>query len=316
MFDAALVDEDIAGDALAGLTASPKTLPPKLFYDAEGVRLFDAITQLPEYYLTRTERALLARVASEIVALAAPGSVLVEYGACDEGKALMLLDQPARVFEAYVPVDVARGALENMAARLAASHAWLEVAPVCGDFLRRLSLPAIARGMPKFGFFPGSTIGNLDPAMAVQFLRIVRAALGPDGWLIVGADLRKSPAVLVPAYDDAQGVTAAFNLNVLRRLNREVGANFDLGRYRHRALWNDAESRIEMHLESLADQDVRVAGTVIRFHAGETIHTENSYKHALPAFRAMARAAGWETARSWTDPDGLFAIHALRGIDG
>ena len=316
MFDAALVEDDIAGDALAGLTASPKTLPPKLFYDHEGVRLFDAITQLPEYYLTRTERALLARIAPEIVALADPGSALVEYGACDEGKALMLIDQAARPFDVYVPVDVARGALEDMAARLAASHPWLEVAPVCGDFLRHLTLPAVARHMPKFGFFPGSTIGNLDPQTAVAFLRLVRQALGPDGWLIVGADLRKPADILVPAYDDAQGVTAAFNLNVLRRLNREAGANFDLGRFRHVAVWNDVESRIEMHLESQADQEVRVAGASIRFRKGETIHTENSYKHALPAFRALARAAGWETARSWTDPDGLFAVHALRGISG
>jgi dimethylhistidine N-methyltransferase len=313
MFDAALVDADIAGDALAGLTASPKTLPPKLFYDPEGVRLFDAITRLPEYYLTRTERALLARIAPEIVALAEPGSALVEYGACDEGKALMLLDQPPGVFEAYIPVDVARGALEDIAERLSASHPWLAVAPVCGDFLRRLRLPAVARDMPKFGFFPGSTIGNLDPAMAVHFLRIVRAALGADGWLIVGADVRKSPEILVPAYNDAQGVTAAFNLNVLRRLNREVGANFDLRRFRHVALWNDSASRIEMHLESLADQEVRVAGSVIRFREGETIHTENSYKHDLPAFAAMAREAGWANVRSWTDPDGLFAVHALRG---
>jgi L-histidine N-alpha-methyltransferase len=314
MFDAALVDDDITGDALAGLLATPKTLPPKLFYDAEGVRLFDAITQLPEYYLTRTERALLARIAPEIVSLAEAGSALVDYGACDESKALVLLDQPARRFDAYVPVDVARGALEDMSARLAVSHPWLSVSPVCGDFLRKLSLPGGVSGMPKFGFFPGSTIGNLDPAMAVAFLRIVRAALGPDGWLIVGADLRKSPDVLVPAYDDAQGVTAAFNLNVLRRLNREAAANFDLRLFRHRVIWNDLESRIEMHLESLADQDVSVAGSVVRFCKGETIHTENSYKHALPAFAAMAQSAGWETARSWTDPDGLFAVHALRGM--
>jgi dimethylhistidine N-methyltransferase len=313
MFDAALVDEDIAGDALAGLTASPKTLPPKLFYDAEGVRLFDAITQLPEYYLTRTERAVLARIAPEIVALAAPGSVLVEYGACDEGKARLLLDDPARRFRAYVPVDVARGALEAMAERMAASHPDLLVAPVCGDFLRKLSLPAEVRALPKFGFFPGSTIGNLDPVAAIGFLRNVRAALGGDGWLIVGADLRKGADVLVPAYDDAQGVTAAFNLNVLRRLNREAGADFDLSRFAHRAVWNDAQSRIEMHLVSLAAQRVSVSGASIDFAAGETIHTENSYKHDMKAFRAMAAEGGWRVARSWTDPDGLFAIHALHG---
>ena len=313
MLDAALIDEDVAGDALAGLTASPKTLPPKLFYDAEGVRLFDAITQLPEYYLTRTERALLARIAPEIVGLADHGSALVEYGASDEGKACVLLDQSERRFEAYVPIDVASGALDDMAQRLAGSHPWLKVAPVCGDFLRRLTLPPIVDGMPKFGFFPGSTIGNLDPATAVGFLRLLRDALGARSWLIVGADVRKSPDLLVPAYDDAQGITAAFNINVLRRLNREAGADFDLTRFAHRAIWNDAESRIEMHLESLRDQTVHVGGVPVHFRLGETIHTENSYKHALPALRAMAADAGWETVRTWTDPDGLYAIHALRG---
>jgi dimethylhistidine N-methyltransferase len=312
MFDAALVDDDIAGDALAGLTAQPKTLPPKLFYDAEGVRLFEAITQLPEYYLTRTERALLQRIAPEIAALAAPGSVLVEYGGSDESKARILLDTPDRVFGAYVPVDVARGALETLAERMAVSHPWLAVDPVCGDFLRPLVLPASAKDRTRFGFFPGSTIGNLDPAAAKGFLRNARAALGPGSFLIVGADVRKGPEVLIPAYDDAQGVTAAFNMNVLRRLNREAGANFDLSRFAHRAVWNDAESRIEMHLVSVQAQHVSVSGAGINFAAGETIHTENSYKHALPAFRAMAAAAGWETARVWSDPDELFAVHALR----
>lgn len=313
MLDAALSHEDVAGDALAGLTASPKTLPPKLFYDEEGVRLFDAITQLPEYYLTRTERALLARIAAEIVALADEGSALVEYGASDEGKACMLLDAGTRPFEAYVPVDVARGALEDMSERLSQSHPGLHVAPVCGDFLQPLALPASVKGMPKFGFFPGSTIGNLDPETAVRFLRLLRDALGPTSWLIVGADVRKSPELLIPAYDDAQGVTADFNINVLKRLNREAAATFDVTQFAHRAVWNDAESRIEMHLESLREQTVSVAGVPVVFRKGETIHTENSYKHALPALRAMAADAGWETVRTWTDPDGLYAIHALRG---
>ncbi len=312
MFDAALAPDDIAAEALAGLNATPKTLPPKLFYDAEGVRLFEAITRLPEYYLTRTERAVLGRSASEIVSLAVPGTALIEYGASDEAKAELLLDDPARPFAAYVPIDVAGGALEAMAERLARSHPWLTVAPVQGDFLRPLTLPLAVGKLAKFGFFPGSTIGNLDPLTAGTFLRGVRDVLGPESWLIVGADIRKSPDVLVPAYDDAQGVTAAFNLNVLRRLNREAGAAFDLSTFRHRAIWNDAESRMEMHLVSLADQQVCVAGTSIAFSKGETIHTENSYKHSLAAFEALARAAGWTTARVWSDPAGLFAVHALR----
>jgi dimethylhistidine N-methyltransferase len=312
MFDAALVDDDMAAEALAGLTARVKTLPPKLFYDAEGVRLFEAITQLPEYYLTRTERTVLERAAPEIVALAAPGSALVEYGASDESKARVLLDTDPRPFSAYVPIDVAGGALEAMADRLATTHPSLEVAPVRGDFLRPLTLPPAVADRAKFGFFPGSTIGNLDPATARIFLRGVRATLGPQSWLIVGADIRKEPEILVPAYDDAQGVTAAFNLNILARLNREAGASFDLAAFRHRAIWNDAQSRMEMHLVSLRAQSVRVAGTTIHFAAGETIHTENSYKHALPAFAALAHGAGWRTARVWTDPASLFAVHALR----
>lgn len=312
MFDAAFVDDDVIGDALAGLTATPKTLPPRLFYDAEGVRLFEAITKLPEYYLTRTELVLLRQIAGEVAALASPGSVLVEYGACDEAKARLLIDHLPTAFSAYVPVDIARGALEAVAKRLARTHRGLTVAPVCGDFLKPVTIPAACRLMPCFGFFPGSTIGNLEPQAAVRFLRGARETLGPASWLIVGADIRKSPDVLVPAYDDAQGVTAAFNLNMLRRLNREAGGNFVLSQFAHRAVWNDAESRIEMHLVSLCDQDVTVAGAAIGFAAGETIHTENSYKHTLPAFAALARAAGWQTVRVWTDPDGLLAIHALR----
>ena len=312
MFDAALVHDDVAGDALAGLTASRKTLPPKLFYDVRGVALFDAITRLPEYYLTRTERRLLSAIAPEIVALATPGSALVEYGACDEGKAVVLLDQAPRVFDLYVPIDVASGALDALADRMAVSHPSLAVAPVCGDFMRPLRLPAEAHGRPGMGFFPGSTIGNLDPGAAAEFLRIVRTTLGEDGRLIVGADLRKSPERLLPAYDDAQGVTAAFNLNVLRRLNREAAADFELSRFRHRAIWNDAESRIEMHLVSLADQVVSVAGVKISFAQGETIHTENSYKHSLPAFHCLAADGGWEIERVWTDDEGLFSVHALR----
>jgi dimethylhistidine N-methyltransferase len=316
MFDAALLDDDITGDVLAGLRSMPKTLPPKLFYDVRGVALFDAITRLPEYYLTRTERALLERISPEIVALAEPGSVLVEYGACDEGKAVMLLDREPRAFGAYVPVDVARAALEAVTARMAISHPWLDVYPVCGDFMRGLGLPDAVRGRPAMGFFPGSTIGNLDPDAAVGFLDMVRGSLGAGSWLIVGADLRKSPDVLIPAYDDAEGVTAAFNMNVLERLNREAGGGFDLTAFRHVAVWNAAASRIEMHLESLVDQVVPVAGSAIRFAAGETIHTENSYKHSLAALRDLARRAGWETVRSWTDADDLFGVHALRATGG
>jgi dimethylhistidine N-methyltransferase len=312
MLDAAIAVDDVAGLALAGLTAARKILPPKLFYDAEGVRLFKAITALPEYYLTRTERALLTRIAPEIVALAAQGAALVEYGASDEAKALLLLDAKGAGFSAYAPIDVATGALDALAKRLARTKPSLAVHPVSADFLQPLTLPHRVRAMPRFGFFPGSTIGNLDPDAARHFLREVRHTLGAGSWLIVGADVRKDPSLLIPAYDDSAGVTAAFNLNLLRRLNREAGADFALADFAHRAVWNDLESRIEMHLVSRKHQTVHVGGVSIAFEADETIHTENSYKHSLQALQALARGAGWTPARHWTDDAGLFAIHALR----
>ncbi len=312
MFDAAVVDQDVAGAALAGLTAARKSLPPRLFYDAEGVRLFGEITRLPEYYLTRTERALLVRIAPEIAALVPSGACLVEYGASDEAKARLLLRAPGHPFSAYVPIDVASGALAAMARRLRRTARGLHVYPLHGDFTQPLALPEAVADAPKLGFFPGSTIGNLEPAAAEKFLADTRASLGPGAWLVVGVDLRKDPAILLPAYNDAAGVTAAFNLNLLTRLNREAAAAFDTARFEHRAIWNDAHSRIEMHLVSREAQTVPVAGQTIAFAAGESIHTENSYKHALAAFRALATAGGWTPAAVWTDPDGLFSVHALR----
>ncbi len=315
MFDAATARAEITQEALAGLTATPKTLPSKLFYDIEGVRLFEAISRLPEYYLTRTETALLARIAPELAALAPRGGTLVEYGASDEAKAMFLLQADPGRISAYVPVDVAENALSDMAARLRHTMPDLAVHPVCADFNRQVALPA-GLDAPRLGFFPGSTIGNLEPDVACTFLRRARAALGDTSWLVVGVDVRKEPDILLPAYDDADGITAAFNLNMLRRLNREAAARFDLRQFSHLAIWNDTESRIEMHLRSTVAQTVQVAGTRIRFQAGETIHTENSYKHSIAAFQGLAAAAGWVPAAVWTDPDGLFSIHALRGAAG
>ena len=213
---------------------------------------------------------------------------------------------------AYVPIDVAQGALDALTARMAVSHPKLTVLPVAADFLQPLSLPAAVKGRPLLGFFPGSTIGNLDPADAIAFLGLVAKTLGAGARFVVGVDLRKDRAVLVPAYDDAQGVTAAFNLNLLARLNRESGANFDLGSFRHRAVWNEDEGRIEMHLESLRAQTAVVDGTVIEFAAGETIHTENSYKHTIAGFQALARSAGWSPVSCWTDDAALVSLHLLQ----
>jgi dimethylhistidine N-methyltransferase len=314
MLDATLADPDIVGTALAGLTASPKTLPPKLFYDAEGVRLFEAITRLPEYYPTRTERALLAGIAPELVSLAAPGSALVEYGASEEGKASLLLECAGPRIAAYVPIDIAGGALQGITRRLRASRPDMRVHPICADFLRPLILPDALSNTPKIGFFPGSTIGNLEPRAAMDFLQAARGTLGRGAWFIVGVDMRKSPKILVTAYDDSAGVTAAFNLNILRRLNREAAADFDLSAFAHRALWNEAEGRIEMHLQSLRPQTVHLAGTRLRFNAGETIHTENSYKHSIEGFKSLASNAGWAPSHVWRDPQNLFSIHALQAL--
>lgn len=306
-------EPDIAALALAGLSARPKTLPPVLFYDDAGCALFYRITGLPEYYLTRTELALLPVIAREIAPLLARPAGLVEYGASDEAKAAFLLDCPGAPFAAYVPIDIAAAALEAMANRARARWPDLAVMPIAADFLTPPRLPPALDGMARLGFFPGSTIGNLDPPAARRFLAGARAALGPEARLLVGVDLAKDPSLLLPAYDDAAGVTAAFNRNLLVRLNREAGADFDPAGFDHRALWNAAEGRIEMHLVSRRAQRVRVAGTAIDFAAGETIHTENSYKHSLPGFAALARAGGWTPARVWTDPGQLFSVHLLAG---
>ncbi|MBV9812658.1 MAG: L-histidine N(alpha)-methyltransferase [Acetobacteraceae bacterium] len=307
------VVQAVAAAALRGLLARPKSLPPMLFYDEEGCRLFGQITALPEYYLTRVETALLAELAPAIGAAAPAGAALVEYGASREDKAALLLPQ-LRAPRAYVPIDIAAPALQAIAARMAGGA--VAVHPVAADFQAPLVLPAALDGVPRLGFFPGSTIGNLAPDAAVALLRQMRATLGAGALLVVGADVRKDAAVLLPAYDDAAGVTAAFNRNVLTRLNREAGADFDLAAFRHEARWNDAASRVEMHLVSERAQTRHVAGRAIRFAAGESIHTENSYKHTVAAFRAMAAAAGWRAAWSRTDAAGRFGVHLLQAPAG
>ncbi|MEA2738104.1 MAG: hypothetical protein QOH05_1411 [Acetobacteraceae bacterium] len=306
---------DVVDAALAGLSATPKTLPAMLFYDDEGCRLFYEITRLPEYYLTRTETALLTSIAPSLVPdeFSSAGSgdpVLVEFGGSDETKARILLDRPDTPFKTYVSIDVAAPALTGMQERLAKSHPGLTVVPVVADFMQPLHLPPL--GSPRMGFFPGSTIGNLDPGAATRFLAAARVSLGHEAWFLLGADLRKSPKILLPAYNDSAGVTAAFNLNLLLRLNREADADFDLGSFRHEAVWNDRDSRIEMHLVSTRDQTVHLAGQTFRFREAETIHTENSYKHTRERVIEIARGAGWETRQVWTDPAGLFGVFLLR----
>ncbi len=312
MLDHAEAPPSSVPEILEGLAARQKTLPAKLFYDVEGCRLFGMITDLDEYYLTRTENALLRASAAALSAETPPGSVLVEYGASDEGKAAMLLESGR--FSHYVPIDIAPEALRAIVRRLSGARPRLRVLPVTADFMRPLGLPAETVGRPVLGFFPGSTIGNLHPAEAVAFMARVRDTLlagTGEAVFVVGADLRKDPAIMVRAYDDARGVTAAFNRNMLAHVNRVADADFALDRFRHVALWNAAESRIEMHLESMAAQEVQVAGTLVRFRPGETIHTENSYKHTAAALAGLASAAGWTAAGFRTDPDGMFGIHVF-----
>jgi dimethylhistidine N-methyltransferase len=305
----------VLDEILSGLSASQKTLPAKLFYDDTGCALFGQITQLPEYYVTRAEMALLAHHRVAIAAHAPSGAALVEYGASDEAKGVALLDAGGDSFSAYVPIDIAPAALDAIAARMASSHPGLPVTTIAADFLQPVSLPASLHGRPGFGFFPGSTIGNFRQPMARQFLRHVRDTLSgtPSPRLVVGTDLRKDPTILIPAYDDAAGITAAFNLNVLAHVNRIAPADFDPARFQHRAIWNAHEGRIEMHLESLAAQTVSVGGCQIEFRPNETIHTEDSYKHTREGFVALAQSAGWRSGGFWSDPDGLFGMHLLVG---
>jgi dimethylhistidine N-methyltransferase len=304
------MDSEVVRLALAGLRAPRKTLPPSLFYDEEGCRLFYQITELPEYYLTRTERSLLATIGPAVATLVGPNAILAEYGASTEAKAAFLLAAPG-AFQTYIPIDVAAAELKHLCDRMAQTHPAIVVCPVVADFMQPLTLPPIPPDAPVLGFFPGSTIGNLEPDAAIAFLRRARDTLGPTARFLLGADLRKSPSELLPAYDDAAGVTAAFNRNLLVRLNREAGATFDPQAFRHEARWNDAESRIEMHLVSPRAQTVTIAGETLHFAEAETIHTENSYKHTPDGLLALARQAGWNLDRQWTDPAQRFGHFLL-----
>jgi L-histidine Nalpha-methyltransferase len=292
-------------DVVAGLSAPRKSLPPKYFYDAAGSNLFAEICRLPEYYLTRAELALTRRHIAAIARFAGRGCQLVEYGS-GEGLKTRLLVRALRP-SLYVPVDISADALHAAARRLEREFPWLAIAPVLGDFSRPLQIP-VTRRASSVVYFPGSTIGNLTPEEAHAFLSMSR---GVAARMLVGVDLKKDPALLHAAYNDAAGVTAAFNLNLLARINRELGADFDLRGFRHYAFYNPAAGRIEMHLVALRAQRVRVAGHRFAFAAGETLHTENSYKYSLEEFRGLAAGAGFGSAKVWTDRKGLFALHGL-----
>lgn len=302
-----------AREATRDLSQHPKRMSPKYFYDAAGSELFEAITRLPEYYPTRTELSILTDYGNEIAAIIPRHAALVEFGAGATTKVRLLLKHCE--FSAYVPVDISTNFLNTQAEALRRDFPALAVHAVAADFTAPFALPAAVGKMPKVGFFPGSTIGNFDPHEAKDFLLSARDILGKDAQMIIGVDLEKDERVLYHAYNDSAGVTARFNLNVLVRMNRELGANFDLSAFSHRAIYNAARHRIEMHLVSNKRQSVRMLGTRFAFQPGESIHTENSYKYSPERFSALARGAGWQVKKSWTDPAMMFSVHVLRALD-
>jgi dimethylhistidine N-methyltransferase len=303
-------DSPFMHDVIAGLTARPKHLAPKYFYDEAGARLFEEITALPEYYPTRCELAILRERSGDIARFFPEGSALIEFGSGSSRKVRIVLEA-APTIAAYVPVDISSQMLVQEAEELRRDHPRLAVLPVEADFTQPFVLPAAVAGMAHTGFFPGSTIGNFEPHEACSFLRHAGRALGRGANLIIGVDLVKDASILNAAYDDAAGVTAKFNLNLLARINRELGGDFDLESFSHHAFYNSERHRIEMHLASKKRQKVRVAGRAIEFRAGETIHTENSYKYTLETFGALARGSGWNPVAVWTDAGGNFSVHAL-----
>lgn len=302
-----------ASDALEGLTRQPKQLPPKYFYDSTGSELFEQITRLPEYYPTRTELGILRDRSAEIAAIIPDNAALVEFGAGSTTKVRLLLEMCK--FAAYVPVDISGDFLNAQARTLRRDFPGLAVHPVTADFTAPFVLPRNIEMLPKVGFFPGSTLGNFEPHDASRFLKSARDILGNGAQMLIGVDLEKNARVLHDAYNDAAGVTARFNLNVLVRINRELGGNFDLSAFSHRAIYNRERHRIEMHLISKRPQTVRILGRSFAFRAGESIHTESSYKYSLERFNALAQGSGWIPTASWTDPDGMFSVHALRASD-
>ncbi len=305
----------IAEDVLHGLTKLPKTLSPKLFYDAAGSELFERITELSEYYPTATEREILRQYAPEIVQQTGDSNVIVELGAGSASKTTLVLDAFVKTREpiTYYPVDVSAAALDFCSGRMREVLPTVHVVPKVLDF---------THGMPQFRqiagrklfLFIGSSIGNFEPLEAGLFLKQVRSSMNPGDALLLGTDMRKSPEVLIPAYDDSEGVTAAFNKNLLVRLNRDLNADFDLDSFAHRIIWNDELSRIEMHLESLRDQVVNVDALALslEFRKGETIHTENSYKFTMPMIEAIASNGGFTIEHTWSDPKHWFTVHLLR----
>lgn len=301
---------DVLEEVLRGLYQEKKELPPKLLYDKKGSDIFDEICDLPEYYPTRSEKEILTRNAFEMSALIGPDALIIEPGAGVGEKIRLLLpyfESPA----GYVPVEISKETLIDMSAEIASIFPEIKLYPVCADFTQSFNLDDIhvEEASKKVIFFPGSTIGNFTPSEAGSFLERMGEVVGEGGGLLIGVDMKKDSEILNKAYDDAQGVTAAFNLNLLQRLNSEIRTDFDAQAFRHRAYYNQDLGRVEMHLESLRDQTVRIDGKKVFFKAGETIHTESSYKYAVEEFIDLAKRAGWSSVKNWQDEGNLFSVY-------
>ncbi len=297
-------------EVLHGLRNYPRRLSPKFFYDHRGSELFDAICRVPEYYITRTETAILQDNAAALANLAGSRTVLIELGSGASQKVRLMLNvlRP----RAYVGVDISKDFLLHSTRLLAAAYPWLKVHAVCADFCQPLSFNWGSPESKRLAFFPGSSIGNFEPQHAVLFMRQLQSLLGLHGALVIGVDLKKETRHLNAAYNDAQGVTAEFNLNILRRLQRELGAQIDIRSFRHEAFYNEIHGRIEMHLASLRAQQIHIDNETFHFEKDERLHTENSYKYSIEEFQALARDAGYEAHAVWTDENQLFSVHYLK----
>ncbi|HEY0149392.1 MAG TPA: L-histidine N(alpha)-methyltransferase [Allosphingosinicella sp.] len=300
------VDSAFRRDVLAGLAASVRAIPARWLYDLRGSELFEEITELPEYYLTRADTAALHAHCPRVAQIVGKGRAVVEFGSGSSAKTPILLRCVSP--SAYLPIDISGEFLRDSSDALQAEFPNLPVHPIEADFMRPLRLPGPWDEAPKLGFFPGSTIGNMVPATAVDLLRTMRETLGVGAWLLIGLDRIKDTDVLLAAYDDAAGTTAAFNLNLLHRINRELGGTIPVESFRHRALWNDKLSRIEMHIEALEDVAFEVDGVAFSMRAGETIHSENSHKYGARDARLLLTAGGWTVAEEWTDPEEQFSL--------
>ncbi len=302
---------DFARALIDGLRGNEKSLPCRFLYDARGSELFEEITRLPEYYPTRTEARILRNCSAEIAATTAPNTALIEFGSGSSAKTEILLEALDGL-RAYVPIDISSAALDDACDRLELRFPALPIIPVVADFSRPVMIPATVATAPKMGFFPGSTLGNLERGPAVALLASMKETLGLNARLIIGIDLKKDRERLLAAYNDAAGVTAAFNLNILEHANHALGANFDVANFRHEATYDEDHGRIDMNLIASRDSDVEVLGYTFHFTEGERIHTEHSHKYDIEGFQALAREAGWTARKVWTDPERLFSVHDLR----